>query len=126
MALVSNLYPPIVPDTTIVFSNTCRIPFTLSAYNSIDDIKNIQVSLVNLRTNASAFNDDIVNNSSGIKIITWTKDLAATHYIEIESSDMSGNAFEEGQFYKVQLRFTHKNAPNIENNDTANWLYQNR
>jgi hypothetical protein len=96
MALVSNLYPPIVPDTSIVFSDVCRIPFTLSAYNSMSDIKNVQISLTNLKTNASGFNDDIVQKSSGIKIVNLGNEnnSSSTVYIEISTNDMANNKFE--------------------------------
>lgn len=116
MALVSNLYPPIVQDTSVIFSkNTpCRIYFQLSPYNSADDIKNVQISLTNLRTNASGFNSDIVQKSSGIKIVGMkSQDSSSKHYIEIFLTDMANGQFETGQFYKVQLRFTHTSAKDI-------------
>jgi len=68
MAVTTGLYPPIVADTAPAFVRTgvCRIYFSLSIYNSATDIKNVQISLVNQRTNASAFKTDLY--PSGIKL----------------------------------------------------------
>ena len=68
MSITSNLYPPICPDTCPAFIRTesCKIYFSLSMYNSAADIKNVQISLINQRTNASALKTSTY--PSGIKI----------------------------------------------------------
>ena len=68
MAITTNLYPPTVMDTLPAFIRTksCKIYFSLSIYNSIADIKNVQISLINQRTNASALKTSLY--PSGIKI----------------------------------------------------------
>jgi len=70
MSIVSNLYPPIIPDVIPAFirSVTCKIHFSLSSFNQIKDIKNVQVTLINQKTNASAFKTNLY--PSGIKITT--------------------------------------------------------
>jgi hypothetical protein len=64
----NNLYPPIVPDAQSAFIRTsnCRIYFSLSNYNNKNDIKNVQISLINQKTNLSALNPK--KYPSGIKI----------------------------------------------------------
>jgi hypothetical protein len=61
MAIIENLYPPIVMDTIPAFIRTraCKIYFSLSIYTSESDIKNVQVSLVNQKTNISALRRDL-------------------------------------------------------------------
>jgi hypothetical protein len=61
MAIIENLYPPIVMDTIPAFIRTgvCKIYFSLSIYTSESDIKNVQVSVVNQRTNISALRRDL-------------------------------------------------------------------
>ena len=68
--LTSNLYPPIVPDACPAFirNGICRIYFSLSPYNSINEIKSIHISVVNQKTNASILN--LERYPAGIKITT--------------------------------------------------------
>ena len=135
MAVLSNLYPPILPDTCPAFVRTqpCRIYFSLSIYNLITDIQHVQVSLVNQRTNASAFN--IEKYPSGLKITDFVYDPEApdnyNYYIQIYPSDLQEGIFGLNQFYKVQLRFSLIPAPednnrNYINKGIAKWLYDNR
>ena len=131
MSITSNLYPPIVYDTQASFirTKTCRIYFSLSVYNSITDIKNVQVSLVNQQTNASAFKTD--SYPSGIKITNLFYDSDKQddykYYIQINPSDLAEGVFGLNQFYKVQLRFTSISAstPPSDGKELASWLYDN-
>ena len=52
----NNLYPPIVDTYMPAFIRTtaCRIYFSLSIYNSIEEIKNVQIVISNQNTNLSA------------------------------------------------------------------------
>ena len=106
MSITSNLYPPLVSDTLPRFirTKTCRIHFSLSNYNSAADIKNVQVSLINQKTNQSAFNS--TNYPSGIKIASMVYDSTAqddyNYYIEIPTSDLAEGVFGLNEFYKVQ------------------------
>ena len=130
MAVTTGLYPPILPDTCPAFIRTksCRIYFSLSVYNSAVDILNVQVSLVNQKTNASAFRSDLY--PSGIKITSLIYDSGVrgdyNYYIQINPSDLTEGKFGLNQFYKVQLRFTSKSVPkNPPSNGKglATWLY---
>ena len=131
MAITSNLYPPIVQDTLPAFIRTksCRIYFSLSTYNSLEEIKNVQISLVNLQTNISAFKTDVY--PSGIKITNIVPDFETyddyNYYVQINPADLVENSFELGQFYKIQLRFTSINAKDPPSNGPAlaTWLYEN-
>lgn len=140
MSIVSNLYPPIVPDTLAAFvrTQTCRIYFSLSIYDSAADIRNVQISLVNQATNASILNP--TKYPSGIKLAELMYDSTAQgdykYYVEIvpdvdtTDSDIIGSSFEINQYYIAQLRFTsimvdQQTIPNTgEGLDT--WLYENR
>lgn len=132
MAITSNLYPPIMPDILPAFNRQgeCRIYFSLSSYNSREDIKNVQISMVNQRTNESI----LKKYPSGIKlgkvIPMPEKDLDPTSenyeelikllekytfYTTVTKADLTENDseskdFELNQFYKIQLRFTSKDA----------------
>ena len=131
MAITSNLYPPICPDTCPAFIRTksCKIYFSLSMYNSAADIKNVQISLVNQRTNASALKTSTY--PSGIKIASlyYDPDVRGdyNYYVQINPSDLAEGSFGLNQFYKVQLRFTSKSASNPPSSGTAlaKWLYDN-
>ena len=72
------------------------------------DIKNVQISLINQRTNASAFKTSLY--PSGIKIASIIHDPNArgdyNYYVQINPSDLAEGSFGLNQFYKVQLRFT--------------------
>lgn len=129
MAII-NLYPPIMMDTIPAFirTETCKIYFSLSSYNSATTIKNVQISLVNQKTNASAFKTDLY--PSGIKITVLKYDQTIkdnyNYYIEIPSSDLINEEFGLNQFYKVQLRFTSIEAENPPANQGIDtWLSNN-
>ena len=116
MAVTTGLYPPIVMDTAPAFVRTesCKVYFSLSMYNSVTDIKNVQVSLVNQKTNASALKTSLY--PSGIKLTNLQYDPDKkgdyNYYIQIDPArDLEDGIFGLNQFYKVQLRFTSISAP---------------
>ena len=115
MAIISNLYPPLVYDTlpSFIRTKTCRIYFSLSNYNSATDIKNVQISLINQKTNQSAFNS--TNYPSGIKIASMIYDSTVqdnyNYYIEIPVSDLTEGVFGLNEFYKVQFLVLEKDWP---------------
>jgi len=120
--IISNLYPPIVQDTIPAFirTKTCKIYFALSTYNTVTDIKNVQISLINQQTNASALKTSAY--PSGIKLANMFYDPAAkgeyNYYIQIDPSDLEAGSFELNQFYKLQLRFTAASASTPPSNGT--------
>jgi len=74
MAITANIYPPLVQDTLPAFirTKTCKVYFSLSIYDSATDIKNVQISLINQRNNASALK--VSDYPSGIKIANMIYD----------------------------------------------------
>lgn len=141
MAVTINLYPPIVDsvmpafliNNSVAAKNICRVYFSLSLYNTEDEIKNCQVVVRNLKTNLSALNSD--KYPSEIMLTELKKDnnkqTDDRYYIEIKPTDMVNNNFIIDQFYKVQIRFTSTDAadpvysnPNVQ--DISTWLEQNK
>lgn len=126
----NNLYPPIVATYMPAFIRTqsCKIYFSLSMYNSYEDIKNVQVIISNQNTNISALKTSTY--PAGIKITNLNIDSSIDgddkYYITISPNDLEGGIFELNQFYKVQLRFTSVNAANItDSQKIASWLSNN-
>lgn len=113
VSLVNNLYPPIIDTYMPAFirDKGCRIYFALSQYNSKEDISNVQVTVVNQNTNISALS---TLHPTGIKLSTLYEDPTRNgddrYYITLYPDDMENKSFELNQFYKVQLRFTHKSV----------------
>lgn len=132
MALLSNLYPPIMPSVipSFVRTSTCKIYFSISEYNSFTDILNVQISLIDIETNTSAFDSSLY--PVGIKLAELKQDSQIEddyrYYIEIKASDLANHEFKLNKYYKVQLRFTSTNAKNISLQTPqaiSAWLSQN-
>lgn len=151
MALPNNLYPPVVDSWAPAFKYNapCRINFSPSIYNSLSEIKNVQISIVNQKDSRTAFRTTPVLLSddsslpyypSGIKISSVMSDDDG-YYVIIDPGDLKSGQFELNQIYKVQLRFTSvectENPPNAvldenghmtygEGNGYASWLEKNK
>jgi len=71
--IFNNLYPPIVYDTQPAFKNTgsCDIYFGLSSFNKSSDIKSVQISLIDLKTNASVLNLESWPTGTKIVNVSW-------------------------------------------------------
>ena len=99
--VVNNLYPPILPDTQSAFLRTgatYKIYFALSQYNNLEDIKNVQISLINQKTNRSALNPSkypseikIINNENNNfhKISDSQSDY--NYYIELSTAQANSD-----------------------------------
>ena len=143
MAGVTNtLYPPILDTYMPAFIKTeaCRIYFTISDYNSVSNIKYIQLAVNNQYTNASML--DAENYPSEIKLIDFSEVKIENnkYYIDLFAKDtvtgkniITNGQFEINQYYKIQLRFVHNNAPAPQRPDGAapgagleSWLVQNQ
>lgn len=127
----NNLYPPIVDTYMPAFIRTtaCRIYFSLSIYNSIEEIKNVQIIISNQNTNLSALAVNLY--PAGIKITDLHIDNSISgndkYYIEIRPEDLDSGIFELNQFYKVQIRFTGTGAtPLTDSSKIAAWLTNNQ
>lgn len=118
MAVTNNLYPPIINTYMPAFlidDGKCNVYFSLSNFNSESDIKNVQVTILNQNTNLSALDSN--KYPSGIMLTSLQKDTTRVsddkYYITINSSDLIGEDFIIDQYYKIQLRFTHKDAADV-------------
>lgn len=127
----NNLYPPIISTYMPAFIRTtaCRIYFSLSIYNSIEEIKNVQIVISNQNTNLSALAVNLY--PAGIKITDLHIDNSISgndkYYIEIRPEDLDSGIFELNQFYKVQIRFTGTGAtPLTDSSKIAAWLTNNQ
>ena len=120
--VLSTLYPPLIDTFMPAFlrEGPAPVSFSLSPYNDISKIKRIHVSLVNQKTNQSAFE----NNSKAVpttgKIILdniWiipfninnTEDLIIDRnnnvcIVNIPTSILKGHSFLINTYYKVQIR----------------------
>ena len=122
MAININLYPPIVDTYVPAFlvdsgtdKDICRIYFTLSKFNTISNIANVQISVRNQYTNLSVL--DKLKYPSEIMLTSIQEDTSKTsddrYYIELNKTDIQGGKFEINQYYKVQMRFTHIDAAEV-------------
>ena len=122
MAVNINLYPPVVDTYMPAFlvgssdiqKNTCRVYFSISLYNSLNDIKNAQVTVANQNTNLSVL--DKSKYPCEIMLTDIKTDLTRVsddkYYIEIKTSDIE-EGFQINQYYKVQIRFTAAGAADV-------------
>ncbi len=127
----NNLYPPVCSTYMPAFDRTtsCKIYFSLSNYNSIEEIKNVQIVISNQNTNLSALAPGLY--PAGIKISPLQIDASIEgdnkYFVTIEPEDLQSGVFELNQFYKVQLRFTGAGAETLtEQNKIAAWLVNNQ
>jgi hypothetical protein len=110
-------------------TNSCKIYFSLSKFNDVSDIKNVQVVVNNQKTNLSALNG--TSYPSGIKIASLQTDNSIKteykYYVTLKPSDMINGSFELNQYYKVQLRFTGVQADSVPSSKKiASWLVSNQ
>lgn len=137
MALM-NLYPPIV-DTympAFLYTESCKIYFSLSPYNNFNDIKYAQVVLTYQNSNLTALNSKHYPNEIKVCDIVEDSTIGNTnkkYYITINQNDLNDKSFLINNYYKVQIRFVSKEAKTLTelNNvgaykETAAWLLENR
>lgn len=139
MAILNNLYPPIMNtyapafliDSNSAAANTCKVYFSFSAYNTIADIKYAQVTISTQNTNTSALNPE--KYPSGIMLsnvfVDNTRKTDDKYYIKITKADMLNEKFEINQYYKVQIRFTSIDASDakvLPPQKIDNWLEENK
>ena len=128
----NNLYPPIFKKSYVpAFVGTCKVYFSISIYNSLNQINQscVQVIVQNQKTNHSILKKSLY--PSGIKItnliIDNDKKTDDKYYIEISDKDIQGNKFNYNQYYKVQIRFTDNTLSKIPNSSVKidGWLNSN-
>ncbi len=131
-----NLYPPVVSTYMPAFLNTedCKLYFSLSPYNNFSDIKYAQVSIVYQNSNLSALKKEYKNDIKvcDIHIDENVKNSDQKYYVVINAKDLAENKFAINTYYKVQIRFTHRDASDLPlkngfnaYEETANWLVNN-
>ena len=122
------LYPPIFNQSyapAFIYNGTngnltnCKIYFQISSLNSIEDIKygldsdsshtSVQVSIKWQKTNGNALNTNF-RNGILLKKLQYDENRKE-YYIQINNSDINGG-FQREVYYKVQIRFTGKDAEN--------------
>lgn len=76
MAVGNNLYPPIIATYMPAFIRTspCKVYFSLSSFNSPEDIMNVQITVSNINTNESVLRKSLY--PSDIKISQLNIDTA--------------------------------------------------
>lgn len=117
---INNIYPPIVspfaPNFVIGSEKGCRVYFSISAYNSIGEYKDLQITVTRQSDNITALNNKsypsqiMVMPASAIQEDS-ERTSADKYYITIQNSDIEGG-FQTGIVYKVQIRFSN-NASNL-------------
>ena len=143
--LGNNLYPPIFKKAyapafaTEGSQKGYKIYFSLSVYNSLSDLARyegsnnvadlVQVSIQNQNTNYSAldleqYRTGILFTSMGIESSRTSDDK---YYIEIRPQYLAGKKFVQGQYYKLQIRFTSRYVTSKPTPKEVNesWLNEN-
>lgn len=130
--MLSNiLYPPII-DTAMpgfVEDNGVDVYFSISDYNSIEDIENAQITIANQYNNLSALDKTKYPSEIMLKPILDTNPKPGQPYhVHINKEDMDGSTFEINMYYKVQIRFTSIEAAEVSLNTPQaidSWLTNN-
>lgn len=122
MAVYNNLYPPIVETYMPAFlvdseneeENICKLYFSISSYNTIDDIKNAQITVRDQDTNLSVLDNIKYPAEVMLTNILIDENIKTDYkyYVKILKTDISGG-FEINKYYKVQIRFTNVEASNV-------------
>lgn len=113
-----NLYPPIVDSSLPAFpaKHLCIIPYKVSQYNSPQDIKNVQISLVYQDSGKTALNTSLYPNE-----IIFMNRAPDSNSVSIPRSAVDGG-WKVGKIYKVQLRFGLESIPS--SNPSNTWISQ--
>lgn len=119
MAVLNNIFPPVLdtymPAFSLKATGGCRVYFSLSSYNTFNDIYEAQITVSNQYTNKSVLNT--TNYPNAIKLMAIQEDTERLsddrYYITISSEDLT-DGFQQNTYYKVQIRFTANNTPNKE------------
>lgn len=125
---INNIYPPVVnpfaPTFVIGSESGCKIYFSISAYNSINEYKDVHIAITKQSDNLTAF--DKAKYPSQIKIISAALNTGNTtnyskinidknrqsddkYYIALPNEDIQ-DGFQTGIVYKVQLRFSNNTS----------------
>lgn len=113
-----NLYPPIIESSLPAFpaSKGCIIPYKISQYNSPEDAKNVQVSIVYQDSGRTALNTSLYPNE-----IIFANRSSDSNAISISNAALDGG-WKVGKIYKVQLRFGLDAVPS--SSPSSSWISQ--
>ena len=121
------LYPPIVDTYMPAFINddACTVYFSLSSYNSLEDIRGLQFTVKRQANNVTALRDGKQMITLGVdKIQKTLNEMGEIQYsFVIKSSLIQNGKFDINTYYKVQVRFIDKlvtTLPSDENIDAWN------
>ena len=121
------LYPPIVDTYMPAFINddACTVYFSLSSYNSLEDISGLQFTVKRQANNVTALRDGKQMITLGVdKIQKTLNEMGEIQYsFVINSSLIQNGKFDINTYYKVQVRFIDKlvtTLPSDENIDAWN------
>ena len=136
VSVLSTLYPPQFSSTfapAFVTTASPRIYFSISNYNSSNDIRRVHVSIVN-----QSSNENVINNSTGILFkdlnyspeqglyyvdISITEIKSTSYSTELDSNGQVITTIDEttgwnyNQLYKLQLRFDNNDTGVVNNSD---------
>lgn len=127
------LYPPIFNQSympAFIISQQSKIYFEISALNALDELYHNAIQVVvktqkdNKNALVSSYKNEIVLTSLNVD---ETREGNDKYYIEIPNSYINGG-FKLNEYYKVQIRFTGKNAgtpPAATSSSFGNWLSNN-
>ena len=129
------LYPPILDSSMPVFNknDACNIYYSLSKFNSVEDIKSIQISVMYQKSGTNAvkktsnterqrFRDTGIIILNEVPIPVPGK--SNLYMISILPEDMSGGWFAD-KIYKVQLRFSSVVYYQDDEKTQEEWLNDN-
>lgn len=110
----NNIYPPIVtsfaPCFVIGSDKGCRVYFSISAYNSMEEYEDVHISITRQSDNVTALNrvlypSQIMIQPKAAILIDSERKSNDKYYITIKNEDIEGG-FKAGIVYKVQMRFS--------------------
>lgn len=120
--VLSTCYPPVMTATfadAIVNTESAKVYFSLSSFNSGSDIYRVHITVVNQQTNES-----VLSNSTGILVqedLTTMRDDGdeeGLYHVTIDVSDLATDTMETigawntNMYYAVQIRFDTKRFDN--------------
>lgn len=111
----NNIYPPIVtpfaPNFIIGSDKSCRVYFSISAYNSIKEYQDIHITVTRQSDNITALSKEKYPSQikvASIATVMIDPDRTSNdkYYITLINDDIEGG-FQTGIVYKVQMRFSN-------------------
>lgn len=146
MGTLDNLYPPVINsympafiispvkenDKNTKHTGTVRVYFSISKYNSLEDIKQVWVSVNDQFTNKNLVNTERESKSNEPETKTGfilfnrkpdedkNRNSDDKYYIEFSQEYLLGETWEKDKCYKVQIRFSDITLESPEENLNTN------